>query len=419
MMSRPTRQGPLSPPPSPLLLSSPALGQPLPQLGFHVGIETELFLERRIPRSLTKDKAPETLPDFSIDLRDRYMQALRSKAGYPGLRSEFVEEQIEADPLFSKWCVINEISLTKREQEPWGLEIVSPKLPVSPSSHWREHVNALWAFLDQNYSITGDDTCGTHIHISVDGDYDLSMMKAIASAVIYFEPAIEALLPETRRGNHHTMSNWIDNPSLGHLGMSRAAAIQRIKSCKTHEEVIYIVSPGKPYGWNFKAWSRLKTIEFRRGAPSQSADDVFMWADFVMAFVKAALSKPLDYNRGGGVPYAPTIGGLFDFFADVAIPDGQFGGEVYGNSQSITRMFGGRQFLAPDFWLEPIPYAGEGLAELFEQEMHMNMWNAIDADDEAMPERILRARQMAEAKGARMMMLKEVEAMPRSRVARL
>lgn len=270
--------------------------------------------------------------------------------------------------------------------------MVSPKLAVAASSPWRSHVKGWWQFLDQNYIVSNDTTCGTHVHISLDGEFSVAMLQEIAVAAIFFEPAIEALVPQERRGNRHTASNWIDNPSFGQLGRSRYDTIARLRKCRTKDELIWMISPGKPYGWNFWSLNKLRTIEFRRGSPSKSQHDVFMWIDFVVAFIRAAITKPIEIHDNY-LSYAPTVGGLFEFLADVRVPDSA--SDVFGNAQSIARLFDGRQFRMPDLFMQPIPAVGEGLALLFDQEMYIYMFQAIDDEEEAMPGRIMLARRSA------------------------
>ena len=68
----------------------------------------------------------------------------------------------------------------------------------------------MWNYLNANYKITANASCGTHVHMSVAGGYSLEELKRLSHAIIHFEPALEALLPEDRWGNEYTKSNWIE-----------------------------------------------------------------------------------------------------------------------------------------------------------------------------------------------------------------
>ena len=66
-------------------------------------------------------------------------------------------------------------------------------------STWRETVNATWSFIEREYLIEPDDYCSTHVHVSKKEPYTLQELKLIAQAVLWWEPAWEAILPDERR----------------------------------------------------------------------------------------------------------------------------------------------------------------------------------------------------------------------------
>lgn len=134
--------------------------------------------------------------------------------------------------------------------------------------------------------------------MSVAGGYSLEELKRLSHAIIHFEPALEALLPEDRRGNEYTKSNWIDNPNFGRRRVSRRESMALIERCTTGRELILLMNPNrngehdKFYGWNFLNLlaSPEATVEFRRGAASVNTQDALIWIEFAISFVQTSLN---------------------------------------------------------------------------------------------------------------------------------
>lgn len=172
----------------------------------------------------------------------------------------------------------------------------------------------MWEFLDENYEVTGNDACGTHVHISIAEGYSVTQLKSIAQSVIHFEPAFEAMVPPDRRGNEYARSNWIDNKHFGYARKTRAQSIALIEECTQIREIVELMCPeiSKYWGWNFSNLVKdaKYTIEFRRGAVSTTVDDVFVWVELAMSFVQAAIKvESPDYLR----KRPNTVQGLRDF----------------------------------------------------------------------------------------------------------
>lgn len=156
------------------------------------------------------------------------------------------------------------------------------------------------------------------MHISLSRGFTVSDLKSIAQAIIYFEPAFEVLVPTQRRGNEYSRSNWIDNPNFGYRNLSREQSIALIENLHTVDEVINIMNPdqSKYFGWNFLSIKTYRTIEFRRGAVSLSANDVLMWAELAMSFILAAVAPRQDTLQ----QYSGTVGGLEAFIQNASLP---------------------------------------------------------------------------------------------------
>ena len=172
--------------------------------------------------------------------------------------------------------------------------------------------------MSQRYIVSGNASCSTHVHISLSRGFTTSDLKRIAQAIIYFEPAFEVLVPLQRRGNEYSRSNWIDNRHLGYKNLSREQSIALIESLHTVDAVVDIMNPdqSKYFGWNFLAIKTFRTIEFRRGAVSLSANDVLMWAELAMSFILAAVAPHPDKLQR----YPATAGGLRSFIQNARLP---------------------------------------------------------------------------------------------------
>ena len=222
-----------------------------------------------------------------------------------------------------------------------GIEIISPLLRAYPGSTWRDDVQALWNFLHQTYIISGSANCSTHVHVSRAEDFTLSDLKRISQAVIHFEPAFEVLVPQERRANEYARSNWLDNPRFAYKNLSRDQSIDLLEGLTTTDQVLDAMNPNqsKCFGWNFLSIKRYKTIEFRRGSVSLSADDTFMWVELAISFIKAALTphSPAQLRQ-----YPRTIGGLRTFIqhAQLSMKSGMH------DQSYLDRLFDGKSLNA-------------------------------------------------------------------------
>lgn len=176
-----------------------------------------------------------------------------------------------------------------------GLENISPIFRAYPGSVWRGHIEVMWRYLREVFHVEANDSCGTHVHHSIAEGYTLQNLKQVAQTIIHFEPALEALLPESRRGNEYSRSSWIDNRNFGYKNLNRRQSMKLIDDCSNISELVVLMNPDhdKMFECNFLYLlnNRNGTIEFRRGAASTNVIDVFVWVEFAMSFVQAAHSQ--------------------------------------------------------------------------------------------------------------------------------
>jgi Putative amidoligase enzyme len=171
-------------------------------------------------------------------------------------------------------------------------------------------VKATWGYIQKYYLVGKTTLCSTHVHISAifigdDGErgMDLESMKRIAQCVIHWEPALEALTPEERRGNMYARSNWIDNPRFKAPIQTRSIVITQIGECRSRDEIIDLMSPkllDRFWAWNFRAMNKYGTIEFRKGSASLNGEQVLAWSELALCFVQSAMQT--DINSLGRVP---------------------------------------------------------------------------------------------------------------------
>ncbi len=187
-----------------------------------------------------------------------------------------------------------------------SIQLRSPNIEVTNDPNWREQIRITWTFLYRNYVIKPDMNSHTFIHVSLarggarpgGSIMDLQDIKKIAQCVIHFETALQVLIPQTRRGDHSAMSNWIDNDKFLEKAFSRRKAIEMIESCNSTREVVELTSPDKLlrpwtdqicFSWNFRTLSKYKSIEFRSAGTDLGSDTATAWAELVLLFVRAAI----------------------------------------------------------------------------------------------------------------------------------
>jgi hypothetical protein len=109
-------------------------------------------------------------------------------------------------------------------------------------------------------------------------------------AIIWFEPAIEVIVPKQRRQNIWAKANHKDHPQF--KAQTAENILHMINSCETIDVLIERMNPqgDRYFGWNFTNLREngIGTVEFRRapGVTGQGAS--LSWMNFTAAFVRAA-----------------------------------------------------------------------------------------------------------------------------------
>ncbi|KAF7503976.1 hypothetical protein GJ744_002950 [Endocarpon pusillum] len=261
-----------------------------------------------------------------------------------------------------KWYLTLSVAQVNGEY-PYPLRLSSPIFHIAPDSPWRTQISATWEYLLQHYHVAANPILGSQFDILLAPHYTLHDLRRIASSAIHFEPAIEALLPETRHRHPETQgprtpgarSNWLDSPSLARQGKSRLQSIAAIEIAPDKETVIRLMTGPKneadPWSNRSYAWSFLNLFEnnmigFRKPPTSLNANDVLDWAEFLITFIQAAV------HFGSGLSlrrFFSDLRGLGSFLA--AVPS------VAGVNEPSRwqKLWAGKQANAA---VEPAPYWG-------------------------------------------------------------
>ena len=122
------------------------------------------------------------------------------------------------------------------------------------SGRFHEWIEYIWTLITLNYVVDqseANEQCGTHIHVSPNGGWDLDGVVEISKSVIFFESAINALVPAHRQINKWVASNRIDNMNLAGKGMEQI--FREIEQCGSLDELVQLMNPDydRYYAWNF------------------------------------------------------------------------------------------------------------------------------------------------------------------------
>lgn len=197
-------------------------------------------------------------------------------------------------------------------------------------SGWGTELMTIFKSIEKGFSILETPSTGTHVHISSSLYFTALDVANVAKAAIYFEFALDALVPAQRRGNNNywgrsllsslplataaTLADqWamLDNAALTgdvHAVISTANLVSKdsprgLGIGATHDFV-----HGKMFKWNFAPLAEcsdgrdkpLGTIEFRQPSGSTDPGHVAQWAFLAVAFVQAAVAGGLGHLDGAG-----------------------------------------------------------------------------------------------------------------------
>ncbi|EMR62572.1 hypothetical protein UCREL1_10491 [Eutypa lata UCREL1] len=160
------------------------------QLTFLFGVELEFLLGSR-------SKKHKTWASLAAELSTRLAKA--------GISNHVNAGNEKTSENYREWSIVREVTVPEDiGKSLWGLELVSPILVPSPAEIWVTELQTIFSVLERHFIITPSVKAGTHVHVSTTPPaLGLSqqpgvMLAAVAKAVLYFEPALDALLPASR-----------------------------------------------------------------------------------------------------------------------------------------------------------------------------------------------------------------------------
>ena len=174
-------------------------------------------------------------------------------------------------------------------------------------------------------------------------------------AIIWFEPAIEVMLPKQRRQNKWAKANHKDHPQF--KVQTIEDIFHTINSCETTDAMIECMNPqdDRYFGWNFTNLraDSIGTVEFRRPPGVTGRATSLSWMEFTAAFVRAAISIQ---DPTGLLNNQQSVEGMKSFLR-TALPEGVRSRDAFGR---IFRNKSGRIDVAP---LRPLTQQERDLLE--------------------------------------------------------
>ncbi|KAF2745040.1 hypothetical protein M011DRAFT_155896 [Sporormia fimetaria CBS 119925] len=185
------------------------------------------------------------------------------------------------------------------EQNLWGMKLLSPVFKFRPGkleTNWVKEISTAWNVLQRSYRLSLNGDCATHISISPCGHrkWLLDDVKRITKTVLYFERAVDAIVPLDRRISVFCKSN------KHREDVSLAWLFDLIDKAGSIQEVVWVMNGSptdmktwKNFRWNFCPLLNFGpgAIEFRQ-APSSvgGVNSTAFWINFAVAFVQGALT---------------------------------------------------------------------------------------------------------------------------------
>ncbi|KAH6627511.1 hypothetical protein F5144DRAFT_630816 [Chaetomium tenue] len=315
---------------------------------FRFGVEIELLLE-------SPNRKHKTWHSLAMDISKRL-----AKAGIPN--------RVDNSGDYSEWSIVREVTVQDpngKNPYQYGIELVSPIHTATATSlpTLTKTLTQLFTTLTPTTTIIPTPRCSSHIHISRSTSNPLSPtdLAALAKAALYFEHALDTLMPPERRTNsphaHWTQSNrHVHNPVLA--GLSLQACLAKIDAAaggggggvggavmgvgggsggggdaaRAVVEVMNLVAKESRYGvvrgkradfvrgktckWDFSGFLAATTatgggevvdrgiagtVEFRQPPGSVRAEDVLVWVTLAVVFVAGAVEVGMGLGVGGDV----------------------------------------------------------------------------------------------------------------------
>ncbi|KAH8653836.1 hypothetical protein BX600DRAFT_440887 [Xylariales sp. PMI_506] len=167
------------------------------QYSFYFGIEIELLIGSRSRKHKTwKSIASE----------------VSHKLAGAGIPNHINEGNDKSPENYGEWSIVQEVTVPSQPgKNLWGLELVSPILDTTMP--WAADLAALFSALKHSFILASSSDTSTHIHMSTSPPLSPEDLASICRAILYFEPALDLLLPSSRASSYWCQSNRA-NPTL-------------------------------------------------------------------------------------------------------------------------------------------------------------------------------------------------------------
>lgn len=203
--------------------------------------------------------------------------AALSAAGIATVDAGYTHRQMNS------WKVVPDGSISATN----AFEVVSPKLIGADGF---QQVRTVCAVLNRLGAKVNKD-CGLHVHHEA-SDFQVHQWKNIAILYARIEKRIDAMMPETRRGNENRWCQSIVSKMTGYCYAGKTG-YQTISQANTYDEVRAFFNWGNPnkdttetrqsyryHKLNFNAWENYKTVEFRHHSGTCDGEKIVGWVIF-------------------------------------------------------------------------------------------------------------------------------------------
>ncbi|KAK3339935.1 putative amidoligase enzyme-domain-containing protein [Lasiosphaeria hispida] len=305
------------------------------QNSFQFGVEIELLMGSR----------KKTHPNWKSLAKDVSKRLLKA-----GIANHINESNDKSPENYREWSIVQEVTIPNQPAKNlWGLELVSPVYPIH--TYWASDLSTIFTTLHAAFILVPSAHCSTHIHISgTPHPLSASGLAALGKAALYYEPALDRLVPPARRGSS---AYWCQSnrASPGLRGLASLgdclAVLDAAEAAGTARAVVEAVNlfpaasaygrahakvrdfvRGKVYKWDFTGMlappggagggqTVRGTVEFRQPSGSLVADDAAAWVTLAVAFVAGAMAVGPSLG-GGGVGQGASMEELWALLASGA-----------------------------------------------------------------------------------------------------
>ncbi|KAK4187128.1 putative amidoligase enzyme-domain-containing protein [Podospora australis] len=301
------------------------------------GLELELLLGTR-----KKSSAHSSWKSLAKDLSKRLFKA--------GIPNHFNDTNDTSQANYHEWSIVQEVTIPSQPgKNLWGIELVSPI--YTPSTFWATDLATIFSVLHSSYLVLPSPHCSTHIHISScssspygqgsPGLFTPDQITSLAKSALFFESALDQLVPPERRNNPYWCQSNRGNPFLAGRPLSQCLALVEDNAMGTMREVVEKMNlfpadsaygkahgrkedfvRGKVYKWDFtgmlppgEGGSGRGTIEFRQAPGSLTSENAEGWITLALAFVAGAVSMNVNHLGVDADDQGATMDDLWDLFA--------------------------------------------------------------------------------------------------------